>query len=479
VIVHVSRHAGELVSSTVVVPRHVVVATVPPVIAAGVNPFAVNMRGKHPRPKALADRVTALGLHDGLGEAVVPWAEEPSDEERRKADGLIHKLNSHVRLRNLSDSRLRTAVGLLEDFRIVFPNWVLFMPLGGPDELVNAVHNERTFGILAEFKRAQGSKQIGHVGEKVLAKTIAGYISSLRAERSIGAGYNLLSTRAINVSSVALKAMRHEDGPSEARALRRGLRAQHFRKAVANGLDITSRQGIQRMARSLVAWNLLLRGGEVGTVDIRNFVCGIHLLTLASVTWFSRDMLADLGNDEGFPAVRLMVVPVKDTYAKVEPPRPSWIRRRLGAEFPHLYDPTCPYDMLMELYRMESAGAEVASYSSMPLFCNPDGSMVKSKDVRVDARVIGCLAGIDPAELGASSFRIGGAEDLYDMYEEAANPIIQERGRWCTDIHKIYQRASASRHMRVSAAMGSAMGISMEAAAPTGWALPARRTHGS
>jgi hypothetical protein len=170
-----------------------------------------------------------------------------------------------------------------------------------------------------------------------------------------------------------------------------------------------------------------------------------------------------------------MVVPIKDAAAKAEPARPNWIRRRLGDEFPHMSDPTCPYDVLLELFRQESDGIDPLIYHTRPLFCNPDGTMVRTSDVRVDNRIIGAAGGLDPAELGASSCRIGGAEDLYDVYEERANPIIQERGRWCTDIHTIYQRASASRHMRVSAQMGRASGISMEAAAPSGWAMPAQR----
>jgi hypothetical protein len=364
---------------------------------------------------------------------------------------------------------------LLEDFVAVFPNWVLFKPVEGPRALRNAIHNERTLGMVAEFKRAQGSKQAGKKGQKVLAKSIAGYISALRAERSIGAGYNLLSSQALNISSIALKAMRREDGPGDARRLRRGLRIQHFRAAIANGLDFWSRSGLQRCARALVAWNLLLRGGEVGTVDARVFVVGIGLLTLASVTFFSREDLRQLGKDEGFPAARVMVVPIKDAAAKAEPARPNWIRRRLGDEFPHMSDPTCPYDVLLELFRQESDGIDPLIYHTRPLFCNPDGTMVRTSDVRVDNRIIGAAGGLDPAELGASSCRIGGAEDLYDVYEERANPIIQERGRWCTDIHTIYQRASASRHMRVSAQMGRASGISMEAAAPSGWAMPAQR----
>ena len=101
--------------------------------------------------------------------------------------------------------------------------------------------------------------------------------------------------------------------------------------------------------------------------------------------------------------------------------------------------------------------------------------MVKTKDIRVDVRIIATLAGLDPSQFGASSLRIGGAEDIYDTLAEQADPIIKERGRWWTDIHRIYQRASASRHMRVSALMGSADGISLEALAPAGWALPARR----
>jgi hypothetical protein len=446
------------------------------------NPFAINMYGKRPRPKRLVDRITALGLHEPLGEVASPWGVDPPDDERARAEELSARVTAHVSSRNLSDSRLTTATGLLEDFQVAFPNWVLFKPVDGPFAVANAVHNERTFGMIAEFKRAQGSKQVGKVGQQVLSKSIAGYISALRAERSIGAGYNLLSSKALNISAIVLKAMRREDGPGAARALRRGLRIQHFKAAVLGSLDIWSRSGLRRWARALTAWNLLLRGGEVGTVDARDFVPDMGLLTLASVTFFSREELALLGKDDGFPACRFMIVPIKDAHARAEPPRPNWIRRRWSAEDPlsqhrgHLSDPTCPYDVILELFNQESAGVAPADYRLAPLFRNEDGCMVRTGDIRVDMRIIGAAAGLDPAELGASSGRIGGAEDLYDRFEEDANPIIQERGRWATDIHTIYQRASASRHMRISAQMGESMGISMEAAAPIGFALPARRT---
>ena len=37
-------------------------------------------------------------------------------------------------------------LGLLEDFRVAFPSRILFRPLSGPDEVVNAIHNEETLG---------------------------------------------------------------------------------------------------------------------------------------------------------------------------------------------------------------------------------------------------------------------------------------------------------------------------------------------
>jgi hypothetical protein len=199
----------------------VLATAVLPGLPKPVNQFAVNMFGKRPRPVALVDRITGVGLHDVLGEAADPWLVPPPADERARSDELRARLTAHVRGRNLSDSRLTSAVGLLEDFIAAFPSWTLWKPMGGPDELRNAVHNELTLGKIAEFKRAQGSKQAGHLGEKVVSKTIAGYISSLRTERSIGAGYKLLSSRVVNVAADALKAMRREDGPSGARDLRR------------------------------------------------------------------------------------------------------------------------------------------------------------------------------------------------------------------------------------------------------------------
>jgi hypothetical protein len=119
-----------------------------------------------------------------------------------------------------------------------------------------------------------------------------------------------------------------------------------------------------------------------------------------------------------------------------------------------MYDPTDPYDYLLEVFREESALTPLSYHVSTPLFANPDGSMVRTKDVRVDVRVIATVAGMEPSVFGASSLRIGGAEDIYKMLAKKADPVIKERGRWWTDIHKIVKDLPACECLETHACIG-------------------------
>ena len=81
--------------------------------------------------------------------------------------------------------------------------------------------------------------------------------------------------------------------------------------------------------------------------------------------------------------------------------------------------------------------------------------------------------GLDPADFGGKSFRIGGATDWRAVLGESkAERIIRQRGRWDSDIHKIYERALAHEHLSGSAAVGGASGAELEALC-AGWAHPA------
>jgi hypothetical protein len=141
------------------------------------------------RPADLSSRAMLTGLHDRLGEQADPWSGVPSSVELALSESLQSEVRHLALSRNLTDARFKTALRLFEDARSALPHRIWFLPLGGADELRNAVHNEESFGMLAEFKMRQGSLQPGHMGEPVRADTVAGYISALRVERGLGAGY--------------------------------------------------------------------------------------------------------------------------------------------------------------------------------------------------------------------------------------------------------------------------------------------------
>ena len=69
--------------------------------------------------------------------------------------------------------------------------------------------------------------------------------------------------------------------------------------------------------------------------------------------------------------------------------------------------------------------------------------------------------------------RIGGAEDYYDILGAGSEEMVNQRGRWWSDISEIYKRCSATAHLSISAAIGDAAGVSLEALGD-GWAQPGR-----
>ena len=91
--------------------------------------------------------------------------------------------------------------------------------------------------------------------------------------------------------------------------------------------------------------------------------------------------------------------------------------------------------------------------------------VVPIKDTVARKRV--CPAG------SRSASELGGATDWSAVLGESkAERIIRQRGRWDSDIHKIYERAVAAEHLSGSALVGSASGAELEALC-AGWVQPA------
>ena len=184
--------------------------------------------------------------------------------------------------------------------------------------------------------------------------------------------------------------------------------------------------------------------------------------------WFTA---AEMG--KGYPAVRIFVMPIKDG-RKTYRPVPQFIPRRNGPEVALGADPVCAYDALLLLWQQDFAQLAKPELEKRPLFASDDGNVVITSTVRADARWIADAAGMPLADVGSTSFRIGGAEDFYDEMGVEAEPAIKERGRWHSDIHQLYQRCTITRHLDGARRMGDSAGFSLEALGG-GWANPGRR----
>ena len=431
------------------------------------------------------ERVHALGLHDRLNPQPQAWREGVGDAERAAGEDLLTRVRANAAAAGQSDERLRTTIGWLELFVAAYPHRILFLPLGGESHFSNAVHNEETFAMLSEFIRRSGSRKPGSKGKLVTSAVIAGYISALRQEVGLGAGYRLFDPQfAVELPRNA-KFHRREDGAAATRKLRRGVRAQHFAAAAQSGFDRSSPAGIRRWARALVAHNLLLRGGEPGVVDGGEWKAEDGHISWASVTWLEAGTMRRVswvemvrwlragGPDQVFPSVRMFVQPIKDPESKYKPV-PLLIRRRQVRRVELGVDPVCAFDALLTLFLLDAGGVSPERLATTPLVSvTAGGDAVETCVLRADARAIAAAAGLPTEDVGGPSFRVGGAEDYYDVLGPGSEKIIDERGRWHTDISDIYKRCNATAHLEASAAIGGAVGVSLEALGE-GWAQPGR-----
>lgn len=419
---------------------------------------------KRPSVKMLSQQ---LGLAGPLGgdECRDRWCVEPSVAERSALLELRKSADHRVDMSSAGGaagpSHLQTALGWLRRFTHIFPSRQLFVPYDGMHDFQSAAYNEETLRLLGEFIRAHGSVRPGHEGEVISATTISDYLSALRAHRSLQAGYDLRIAGGNLRLPKQLRQMRREDGPSGQRALARGLTARLLRKLLP--VDIRFERGTRRgQLRWAVLWaahNLLLRGGELGRVDSRGFdpAAGI---TMADIDW-----IAPCGDTDGYEVVVVEVMPIKD--ARVSRARvPLLIRRRVRGVFkgsPDTLGP-CAWEALRAFWEVRRLECPRCEWGTAPFFAWMDGSPVCTSDVLAFVREAAAAAACEPAQFDSHSLRIGGATDLHHLFGAAdAERIIQKRGRWCSVIHQIYSRMSASAMMEVSARMLDADGVDMEA----------------
>ena len=108
-----------------------------------------------------------------------------------------------------------------------------------------------------------------------------------------------------------------------------------------------------------------------------------------------------------------------------------------------------------------------AEWATTPLFATAEGACWETKHVRRLVRKWAACLGVPPAQVGGKSFRIRGATDVAALHgADDGAKLVQQLGRWHSDVSHIYSRAQAGRLLDATATMADAEGGSLEALVP-------------
>lgn len=416
------------------------------------------------------------GLRDALARAEQEgWL---GDDPSTAGIVLVDTLREGVRQRarsTIDPDRTSTALAWLLDF-MVASRRVPFRPLRFAGDLDHSGYNMETFELLYEYIRRRGSRQKGREGEEIASDTIDGYISAIKTLASFEARCSIVLGESKVLLPAASKATRKEQPAKSERQLRRGIRAQHFHQLISMGYHRGSHRRIIEWAAALTAWNVLLRGGEVGVVPRAPFDPS------RDITFGAIEVLAPSAESAWRPWLNLWICPIKDGPMRRRT-GPMQIRRRglAGIGCPRGSDPMCVYDAIVAAWEAQtdqpfpSVGRVTGPLADVPFFrCSwKRGSPVwNTDDTRALAMAMATALGLDPSEFGGKSFRIGGATDWRAKLGADSERLIKQRGRWKSDIALAYQRSLAQQHLEASVAVGDVSSADMEALCP-GWVQPA------
>ena len=333
---------------------------------------------------------------------------------RRLERGLQRRLRRS--LASSSRKKLGSALRSFAGFAAGIPERALFT--------TSALHNEWTLMLYLEYMARTPSRRTGRV---VAVDTAAGYISMLKSHFSRSYGFELVKDT-VRLGHLIKQMRRTEVGGG--RRKRVGLRRRHLQRVWSAGGRVTERsaRAATEWAAMATAWQALARGGE---------------LTCSKFDARRHPSRADLSFDSGGGRrwATLLLRPLKKKGSRVAEKVPILFEEgdHGGADtYYHLkrmlrYDPTPP-----------------GRAATTPLFRRGQGSM-RLEHLRRAFKRTARAAGLDAAHVGAHSGRIGGATDVA---EASGSPLLlQAKGRWGSDIGKIYARMTRQSQLAASRMM--------------------------
>jgi len=337
------------------------------------------------------------------------------------------------RLADSSQPKLRTAMRHLARFerRVRAKRPELFVVPEQTGSHAALLHNEWSLILFVEWLAAWRS---GKRRTQLAVDTISEYVSMVKQELSVLFGFALagLPTRLPAV----IKGLRRER-PKRDRRKRRGVRRSHLRAAwgASSKLRADTAEAVNLWAAATTAWQGLARGAEIassGAGGQRSSDEVKRLPTRADLSF---------GEAHGRRFAQVMLRPAKRTNGE------------RGEKVPLLFEEGdgAGSDTFAALQRLEQFDpVATGRRESTPLF-RIGGKTLRTELLRRLAQRIMRAAGQRSARVGAHSFRIGGATDLAD---QGASPLLlQSKGRWASDIGRIYARMTRRAQLAASRLM--------------------------
>lgn len=305
-----------------------------------------------------------------------------------------------------------------------------------------AAWNEWTFILFATFLvRTPSSK----TKTTLKTSTIETYISLLKGHLNFTYDFALLE-RAPRLKGL-VRLLRDEEGDS-IRRKRRALRRRHLRRMWNTLPHVRANlpEAVNEHALLSVAWQVLARGGELAPAPAR-WSKDKHP-SRADVTFYKTPSLGE------YAVLWLRPLKKKGVTNKI----PQIIASYDGGG-------SDAYAALLRLFEQDPIG-EVPP-DQVPLFRTRDVRTgaprhMRVKDMRALVRRRMHELGYEsPEQWGAHSCRIGGATDLVAA-GDASPLLLQAKGRWASDIGRIYARMTRRSQLAASRLMQRAKGRDLE-----------------
>lgn len=341
-----------------------------------------------------------------------------------------------------SRGSLASAIKALARFSGACPQRVLFKAPRALGDQRSSAWNEWTFVLFATYLSTTPSLK---TKKPVSVKTIETYISLLKGYLGHSYAFELME-RAPRLKRY-LAALKETDPLAGIRRKRRALRRHHLKKMWNKlpSVKSTSPKAVNEFAILSTAWHVLARGGEVAPSSFDPLTCPTR---------------ADLLFRKSAHNVRYAIIWLRPLKKKGQP---------LGEKIPQFiqeYDGggSDTYAALARMERFDPVPDEARASTS--LFRTVSSSGLRKhfttsslrKLIRLRLKQLGYKKSY---HWGAHSCRIGGATDLAST-GKASQLLLQAKGRWSSDIGKIYARMTRRCQLAASRLMQQASGRDIE-----------------